>query len=269
MDGGEEKGGTTGKRRERAEQREKKIEEGSERRESQNKNSETASENLVVGRSRKWEDRRRLEREGDEILELLEKHEKKEAADNREKKVAEIWARREEKREKKAEERWIKWRDRQRWEEKREKKAEERWTKWEDRQRLERQGDEIVDMIRRHEEKEEEEKRRQSEGMPAGDEYRMMSVMAEKHAREVSEHREMVEDETQKGRKEAREKVVVEMEEMIEKGYGNVNFSGVKESGRENILNVKRENWKREHRDRRAPAQKWCVEREQSSWRKE
>ena len=34
----------------------------------------------------------------------------------------------------------------------------------------------------------------------------------------------MVEEETQKGRKEAREKVVVELEEMIEKGYGNVTF---------------------------------------------
>ena len=37
----------------------------------------------------------------------------------------------------------------------------------------------------------------------------------------------------------------------------------MKESGRENFLNVKRENWKREHGDHRAPAQKWCVEREQ------
>ena len=34
---------------------------------------------------------------------------------------------------------------------------------------MERQGDETVDMIRRHEE-EEEEKRRQAEGMSAGDE---------------------------------------------------------------------------------------------------
>ena len=143
-------------------------------RESQNKNSETASENIMDDRSRKWEDRHRLEREGDEILELLVKHEKKEA---------------EEKREKKAEERWA------RWVEKRERKAEERWTKWEDRQRLERQGDETVDMIRRHEE-EEKEKRRQAEGMSAGDEHRMMLVMAEKHAREMSEHREMVEEET-------------------------------------------------------------------------
>ena len=66
-------------------------------------------------RSQKWEDRRRLEREGDEILELLGKHEKKEA------------------------------------EEEREKKAEERWTKCEDRQRLERQGDEIMETVRRHE----------------------------------------------------------------------------------------------------------------------
>ena len=107
--------------------------------------------------------------------------------------------------------------------EKRERKTEERWARWEDRQRVERQGDEIVDMIRRHEE-EEEEKRRQAEGMSAGDEYRMMLMMAEKHAHEVSEHREMVEEETQNGIKEAREKVVMEMEEMIEKGYGNVTF---------------------------------------------
>ena len=70
----------------------------------------------------------------------------------------------------------------------------------------------------------EEERRRQAEGMSVGDEYRMMLVMAEKHARELSEHREMVEEETQKGRKEAREKVVVEMEEMIETSYGNVTF---------------------------------------------
>ena len=79
-DGEEKRRGTTGKRRrERAEQREKKIEEGSERRESQNKNSETASENLMEDRSRKWEDGRWLEREGNEILELLVGHEKKEA----------------------------------------------------------------------------------------------------------------------------------------------------------------------------------------------
>ena len=44
----------------RADEREKKEEEESERRESQSKNSETASENLMDDRSRKWEDRRRL-----------------------------------------------------------------------------------------------------------------------------------------------------------------------------------------------------------------
>ena len=49
-------------------------------------------------------------------------------------------------------------------------------------------------------------------------------MMTEKHAREMSEHREMVEEETRKGRKEAREKVVVEMEEMIEKCHGIVTF---------------------------------------------
>ena len=145
---------------------------------------------------------------------MLEKHEKNEAEETREKKAGERWAR---------------------WEKKRGEQAEERWTKREDRQRLERQGDEIVDMIRRHEE-EEEEKRRQAEGMSAEDEYRMMVVMA----REVSEHRVMFEEETQKGRKEAREKVV-EMEEMIEKGYGNGTFGS------------ERENWKRVRRktDRR------------------
>ena len=44
--------------------------------------------------------------------------------------------------------------------------------------------------------------------MSAGDEYTMMLVMAEKHAHEVSEHREMVEEETQKGRKEARKRLL-------------------------------------------------------------
>ena len=61
--------------------------------ESQNKDSEAASENIMDDRSRKWEDGRRLEREGDEVLELLVKYEK---------------------RKKKAEERWTKWEDRQR-----------------------------------------------------------------------------------------------------------------------------------------------------------
>ena len=117
----------------KAEER-KKLQEESERRESQSKNSETASENLMDDRSRKWEDRRRLEREGDEIIKVLVKHEQKEAKERREKKEEERWAS---------------------WEEKRERRTEERWAKWEDRQRLERQGDEIVGMIRRHEEEEE------------------------------------------------------------------------------------------------------------------
>ena len=62
--------------KERAEQREKRVEEESERRESQNKNSETASVNLMDDRSRKWENWRRL---------------KKEAEENREKKAEERW----------------------------------------------------------------------------------------------------------------------------------------------------------------------------------
>ena len=186
----------------RAKERQKKLEEESERRESQSKNSETASENLMDDRSRKWEDRRRLEREGDEIIKVLVKHEEKEAEERREKKEEERWAR---------------------WEEKRERRTEERWAKWEDRQRLERQGDETVEMIRRHEE-EEEEKRRQNEGMSAGDEYRMMLRMAENHVFEASKHREMVGEKAQKGINEAREKVVMEMGEMIENGNGNVTF---------------------------------------------
>ena len=177
------------------------------------------------------------------------KHEEKEAGEKREKKAEGRWARWEEKRERRTEERWTNWWDRQRWEEKREKKAEERWTEWEDRQRLERQGDEVVDMIKRHEEEEEEEKKRQAEGMSAGDEYRMMLMMAEKHVREASDHREMVEEEAQKGIKETREKVAMEMEEMIEKGYGIVTF-GCKKSGREKTLNVRRVRLKRDRRRR-------------------
>ena len=186
----------------KAEEREKMLEEESEKRESQSKNSETASENLMDDRSRKWEDRRRLEREGNEIIKVLVKHEEKEAAERREKKEEERWAR---------------------WEEKRERRTEERWANWEDRQRLERQGDEMVEMIRRHEE-EEEEKRRRNEGMSAGDECRMMLRMAENHVLEASKHREMFEEKAQKGIREAREKVAIEMGEMIEKGYGNVTF---------------------------------------------
>ena len=48
--------------KERAEQREKRVEEESERRESQNKNSETASANIMDVRSRKCENRRRIEK---------------------------------------------------------------------------------------------------------------------------------------------------------------------------------------------------------------
>ena len=58
----EKKRRNCGREEERAEEKEKKLEEESERRESQSKNSETASENIMDDRSRKWEDRRRLER---------------------------------------------------------------------------------------------------------------------------------------------------------------------------------------------------------------
>ena len=74
-------------------------------------------EKLMDGRLQKWADRRRFEREGDEIMEPLERHEEKE---------------------KKLEE---------------EKQVKDKWEKWEDRQRLEREGYEIVEAVRRHERK--------------------------------------------------------------------------------------------------------------------
>ena len=63
--------------------RDREMEEGNERRESQSNSSETASEILRDGKSKKSEDRWRSESEGDEIVELLGKHEKKEAKRNR------------------------------------------------------------------------------------------------------------------------------------------------------------------------------------------
>ena len=132
-------------------------------------------------RSRKW----RIGadwKEGDEIVKVLVKHEEKEAEERQEKKEEERWAR---------------------WEEKRERRSEERWAKWEDRQWLERQGDEIVEVIRRHDD-EEEEKMRQNEGMSAGDEKRMMLRMAENHVLEANKHREMVEEKAQKGMRQGK-----------------------------------------------------------------
>ena len=67
-------------------------------------------------RSRKWENRRRLEKEGDEILELLGKHERMRRKRNGRKR-----------RKKDGQDGRRNGRER----------AEERWTKWEDRQRLE------------------------------------------------------------------------------------------------------------------------------------
>ena len=131
-------------------------------------------------------DRRRLEREGNEIIEVLVKHKEKEVLERREKKEEERWAR---------------------WEERRERRTEVRWAEWEDRQRLER--NEMVEMIRRHEE--EEEKRWQNEGTSARYEYRMTLMLAENPVLEASKHREMVEEKVQKGIKEAREKVVMDM----------------------------------------------------------
>ena len=48
---------------------------------------------------------------------------------------------------------------------------------------------------------------------PGDDDFRMMLMMAEKHVLEATKHREMVEEEAQKGIKEAREKVAMEMGE--------------------------------------------------------
>ena len=119
-------------------------------------------------------------------------------------------------------------------------------------------------MIRRHEEVEEE-KLRQTEGMSAGDEYRMMLMMAEKHALKASQHREMVEEETQKGLKEAREKVVMEMEEMIEKGCGNVTFGSEKIRPGENIEREKGEL----ERMRRKRVRRRRIEYRRGIWRRQ
>ena len=68
--------------------------------------------------------------------------------------------------------------------------------------------------------------------MSAGDEYRMMLRMAEKHVLEASKHREMMGH--KRGYRRREKKVAMEMGEMIEKGHGNVTF-GSENSGRENI----------------------------------
>ena len=95
----EQKKGSCGrKKKEGRRKTERELEEEIERTESQSKNSETAPENLMDDRSKKWEDRRRLEREGDEIIKVLVKHEEKEAEERRGKK--------------RREERWARWEDR-------------------------------------------------------------------------------------------------------------------------------------------------------------
>ena len=68
--------------------------------------NETTLEKLA---DKKRKDRPRLEREGDDIMELSRKYERKEEEERQEKHNVEMWA------------------------------------KWEDRQRLERQGDEIME----------------------------------------------------------------------------------------------------------------------------
>ena len=103
-----------------------------------------------------------------------------------------------------------------------------------------RQGDEIVDMIRRHEQ-EEEEKRRQAEGMTAGDEYRMMLGMAERQAQEMSEHRKMVEEETRERRREAREKTVEGMEEMMGKAQGTLMLKSAVSSSDSMLMRLREE----------------------------
>ena len=46
--------------------------------------------------------------------------------------------------------------------------------------------------------------------------------MAERHAQEMCEHRKMVEEETRERRREAREKTVEGLEEMVEKAQGKL-----------------------------------------------
>ena len=122
--------------------------------------SENKLGNLAKLVDRRREERRRLEKEGNEIMELLKKHEEREEELEEEKHV---------------EDKLEKWADRQRLERKgdeimellkkheereeeleEEKHMEDKLEKWADRQRLERKGDETVEVMRRHEGKEEE-----------------------------------------------------------------------------------------------------------------
>ena len=162
---------------------------------------ETTLEKLA---DKKREDRRRLERKGDDIMELSRKYERREEEERRKRQNAEVWA------------------------------------KWEDRQRLERQGDEIMEMVRRHEQ-EEQEKRRQAEGMTPGNEYRMMLGMAERHPHEMSEHRKMVEVETRERRRGAREKALEGMEEMMEKAQGMMMIKGAGSSSDSLLMRLREE----------------------------
>ena len=131
-------------------------------------------------------------------------------------------------------------------EERQKKQNAEVWAKCQDRQGLERQGDEIMEMVRRHEQ-EEQDKRRQAEGMTPGDEYRMMLGMAERHAHEMSEHRKMVEVETRERRREAREETLEGMEEMMEKAQGMRMIRGAGSSSDGMLMRLREEKEELKH----------------------
>ena len=91
--------------------------------------------------------------------------------------------------------------------------------------------------------KKKKKKRRRNEGMLAADESWMMLRMAENHDLQASKHTEMFEEKgSKRGIKEAREKVAMEMGEMLEKGYGNVTF-GSDEIRPGEYIERKKENW--------------------------
>ena len=151
----------------------------------------TKLERLMGGRLQKWADRQRLEREGDEITESLEKHEEKE---------------------KELEE---------------EKRAKEKWEDW---QRLEREGNEIVEAMRRHERSEEEKGRREEKAAEKGEmaveELREVSALAKRRAQKAEENTKAVEAEARMMIAAAREGAAEEMMAVVGEGYGTMRFAG-------------------------------------------
>ena len=158
--------------------------------------SENKLGNLEKLVDRRREERRRLEREGDKIMELLKKYEE---------------------REEELEE---------------EKHMEDKLEKWADRQRLERKGDETVEVMRRHEGKEEELKEK---GKTAVEELKAVFALAKTRARAAEENTKAAAAEARTKIVAARERAAEEMMMAAGKGSSALRFGDErKESHRGN-----------------------------------